>query len=317
MTDIVICFDIGGTLIKGALIDKAGNILYKESIDTCTSLDTKEQEASLVKCTEVFMNKVSSDMNVIGLAMASPGVSDKNTVLLGGCENIEGMHGLRFSDIGDRFSLPTKHENDASTAALGEVVYGAGKGSEYKSALLITLGTGVGGGLVFDGHIYRGSKGYAGEIGHTCVIPGGLECNCGSYGCLEQYSSANGYIRNARQRMHKKLYNTILTEEDIIRDKAKSIFDAAKKGDQLASDTVSECSHILGMAIAHAMNMLDLDLVLIGGGLCKDFDMIIPHIDRALREYGLLLSVPLLTIKPASLGNDAGVLGCAALFFHA
>lgn len=315
MADIVLAMDIGGTLIKGALINKEGCILYKESIPTCTSLKTSDQKESLMECASHFMKKVEKGDTVIGFGVDSPGVSNEETVLLGGAENIMGMHGLKFSEVGDKFGLKTKHENDASSAALGEVVYGAGKGHKYRSTLLITLGTGVGGGIVFDGKIYRGSKGYAGEIGHTCVVPGGLECNCGSHGCLEQYSSAGGYIRNAKQRIHKGLYKTILTFEDLEKGKAKALFDAAKKGDQLSLDTIAECSHYLGMSVAHAMNMLDLDLVLIGGGLCKDFDMIVPHINRALHEYGLLLSVPLLTIKPASLGNDAGVLGCAAMFF--
>ncbi len=317
MKDIVLCFDIGGTSVKGAVVDKLGTIYHKESFTTSTSLDKREQETEFIKCVESIKSKVQNDMNIVGLGIGSPGFSDKTTLLVGGCENIPGMSGIRFSDIGDKYSIPTKHDNDANVAALGEVVYGAGKDSDSSSALLITLGTGVGGGFVFDGRIYRGSKRYAGEIGHVCVVPEGLQCNCGGRGCIEQYSSATGYINNAKRRLHKKtLYNTILTEEILERDKAKAIFDAAKKGDQLSLDTIAECSHMLGVFIGSVMNMLDLDLVMIGGGLCKDFDMIKPHIDSGLKEQGLMLSVPLLKIIPASLGNDAGVLGCAALFFN-
>lgn len=316
MKDIVLCFDIGGTSIKGAIVDRDGIIYHKESFPTSKSLDRKEQETELTKCVEAIKSKAQSDMNIVGLGIGSPGFSDENTVLVGGGENIAGMFGMRFADIGDKFSIPTKHDNDANVAALGEALYGAGKNSHSRSALLITLGTGVGGGFIFDGKIFRGSKRYAGEIGHVCVIPDGLQCNCGGRGCIEQYSSATGFISNAKRRLHKKsLYNSILTEEILEQDQAKSIFDAAKQGDILCLDTIAECSHILGRFIASTMNMLDLDLVMIGGGLCKDFDMMKPHIDSGLREQGLMLSVPLLKIRPASLGNDAGVLGCAALFF--
>ncbi len=316
MKDVVLCFDIGGTSIKGAIVDRAGTIYHKESFLTSKSLDKNKQELELTKCVDSMKSKVQEDMNIVGLGIGSPGFSDKTTVLVGGGENIAGMFGIRFSDIGDKYGIPTKHDNDANVAALGEAVYGVGCGQDSTSALLITLGTGVGGGFVFDGKIFRGSKRYAGEIGHACVVPEGLQCNCGGRGCIEQYSSATGFINNAKRRLHKKsLYNSILTEELLERDSAKAIFDAAKKGDILSLDTIAECSHILGIFIGSVMNMLDLDLVMIGGGLCKDFDMIKPHIDRGLNEQGLMISVPLLKIIPASLGNDAGVLGCAALFF--
>ena len=119
----------------------------------------------------------------------------------------------------------------------------------------------------------------------------------------------------AKQKIHKGVIPTTLTYEELDKGKAKALFDAAKKGDLLAKETIAECSYYLGMSIAQALNMLDLDLVLIGGGLCKDFDMMIEHIKRGVNNYGLRMMVRNLEIKPASLGNDAGVLGCAAMFF--
>ena len=120
----------------------------------------------------------------------------------------------------------------------------------------------------------------------------------------------------AKQKIHKNLIPTTLTYEKLDKGKAKALFDAAKNGDILAKETIAECSYYLGMSIAQALNMLDLDLVLIGGGLCKDFDMMINDIKRGVQNYGLRMMVRNLEIKPASLGNDAGVLGCAALFFR-
>ena len=233
-----------------------------------------------------------------------------------GAENIPGLKGLKFSDIGDKFNLPTKTANDASMAALGEAKYGSGKEKDYQSVMFVTLGTGVGGGFVLNGKLFTGSLGGAGEIGHVFVVPDGDKCNCGSSGCIERYASATGFIAMAKQKIHKGVIPTTLTYEELDKGKAKALFDAAKKGDILAKETIAECSYYLGMSIAQALNMLDLDLVLIGGGLCKDFDMMIEHINRAVRNYGLRMMVGNLEIKPASLGNDAGVLGCAALFFR-
>ena len=182
--------------------------------------------------------------------------------------------------------------------------------------MFITLGTGVGGGFVFNGKLFTGSLGGAGEVGHVFVVPDGDKCNCGSSGCIERYASATGFIAMAKQKIHKNVVPTTLTYEELEKGKAKAIFDAAKKGDALAKETIAECSYYLGMSIAQALNMLDLDLVLIGGGLCKDFDMMIEHIKRGVNNYALRMMVRNLEIKPASLGNDAGVLGCAAMFFR-
>ena len=250
------------------------------------------------------------------MGIDSPGVMNKETLHLGGAENIPGLHGIKFSDIGDLFNLPVKTVNDASAAALGEAKYGSGKEKNYQSIMFITLGTGVGGGFVLNGKLFTGALGGAGELGHVFVVPDGDRCNCGSSGCIERYASATGFINMAKQKIHKNLIPTTLTYEKLDKGKAKALFDAAKNGDILAKETIAECSYYLGMSIAQALNMLDLDLVLIGGGLCKDFDMMINDIKRGVQNYGLRMMVNNLEIKPASLGNDAGVLGCAALFFR-
>ena len=256
-----------------------------------------------------------SEYRAIGIGLDCPGVMNSETLHMGGAENVPGLHGIKFSDIGDLFDLPVRTANDASMAALGEAKYGSGKDKEYKSVMFVTLGTGVGGGFVLNGKLFTGSLGGAGEIGHVFVVPDGDKCNCGSSGCIERYASATGFIAMAKQKIHKGVIPTTLTYEELDKGKAKALFDAAKKGDLLAKETIAECSYYLGMSIAQALNMLDLDLVLIGGGLCKDFDMMIEHIKRGVNNYGLRMMVRNLEIKPASLGNDAGVLGCAAMFF--
>ncbi|MEI0548980.1 ROK family protein [Brachyspira intermedia] len=316
MKEAVIAIDIGGTSMKGAVIEENGNILYKYNFDVNPSHTTEEHKKIITEFVEKLKSNIPNDYKAVGLGIDCPGVMNRETLHMGGAENIPGLKGLKFSDIGDKFNLPTKTANDASMAALGEAKYGSGKEKDYQSVMFVTLGTGVGGGFVLNGKLFTGSLGGAGEIGHVFVVPDGDKCNCGSSGCIERYASATGFIAMAKQKIHKGVIPTTLTYEELDKGKAKALFDAAKKGDALAKETIAECSYYLGMSIAQALNMLDLDLVLIGGGLCKDFDMMIEHINRGVRNYGLRMMVNNLEIKPASLGNDAGVLGCAALFFR-
>ena len=316
MKEVVIAIDIGGTSMKGAVIEENGNILCKDNFDVNPSHTTEEHKKFITEFVEKLKSNIPNDYKAVGLGIDCPGVMNRETLHMGGAENIPGLKGLKFSDIGDKFNLPTKTANDASMAALGEAKYGSGKEKDYQSVMFVTLGTGVGGGFVLNGQLFTGSLGGAGEIGHVFVVPDGDKCNCGSSGCIERYASATGFIAMAKQKIHKGVIPTTLTYEELDKGKAKALFDAAKKGDVLAKETIAECSYYLGMSIAQALNMLDLDLVLIGGGLCKDFDMMIEHINRGVRNYGLRMMVNNLEIKPASLGNDAGVLGCAALFFR-
>ncbi|OEJ13745.1 transcriptional regulator [Brachyspira hampsonii] len=316
MKEAVIAIDIGGTSMKGAVIEENGNILYKDNFDVNPSHTTEEHKKVITEFVEKLKINIPNDYKAVGLGIDCPGVMNRETLHMGGAENIPGLKGLKFSDIGDKFNLPTRTANDASMAALGEAKYGSGKEKDYQSVMFITLGTGVGGGFVLNGQLFTGSLGGAGEIGHVFVVPDGDKCNCGSSGCIERYASATGFIAMAKQKIHKGVIPTSLTYEELDKGKAKALFDAAKKGDELAKETIAECSYYLGMSIAQALNMLDLDLVLIGGGLCKDFDMMIEHINKGVRNYGLRMMVNNFEIKPASLGNDAGVLGCAALFFR-
>lgn len=316
MKDAVIALDIGGTSMKGAVIEENGNILYKESFEIDASMDTEGHKKRIKEVIEKLKSNIPNEYKAIGIGIDCPGVTNKETLHLGGAENVPGLHGLKFSYLENLFNIPVQTANDASAAALGEAKYGSGKEKDYQSIMFITLGTGLGGGFVLNGKLFTGALGGAGEVGHVFVVPDGDRCNCGSSGCIERYASATGFVSMAKQKIHKNLIPTNLTYEKLDKEKAKALFDAAKNGDALAKETIAECSYYLGMSIAQALNMLDLDLVLIGGGLCKDFDMMIKDIKRAVDNYGLRMMVRNLEIKPASLGNDAGVLGCAALFFR-
>ncbi|MCZ9894027.1 ROK family protein [Brachyspira hyodysenteriae] len=290
MKEAVIAIGVtGGTSMKGAVIEENGNILYKDNFDVNPSHTTEEHKKIITEFVEKLKSNMPDGYKAVGLGIdCVPGVMNRETLHMGGAEKTPpGLKGLKFSDIGNKFNIPTKKANDASMAALGEAKYGSGKEKDYQSVMFVTLGTGVGGGFVLNGKLFTGSLGGAGEIGHVFVVPDGDKCNCGSSGCIERYASATGFIAMAKQKIHKGVIPTTLTYEELDKGKAKALFDAAKKGDALAKETIAECSYYLGMSIAQALNMLDLDLVLIGGGLCKDFDMMIEHINRGVRNYGL------------------------------
>jgi glucokinase len=311
MAKAVVCFDVGGTDIKAGVVSQAGEIITQKKIPTGSERPGKEIITDMANAAQALRDEARGS-EIIGVGVGSPGLVGEDTVLLGGCENIPHLNGMRFGDIGDALGLPTKGDNDATVAALGEVSYGAGTGA--KAALVITLGTGVGGGIVINGKAYRGATGYAGEFGHTSIDPDGLACNCGSYGCIEQYASANALVRRAKQKLIHAL-DTSLTPKALEDDKAKAVFDAARAGDALAAEIIEETGMYLGMALSSAANLLNLDVVIVGGGMSKGFDLLKPAIERSLNNYTLKLERKILALKPAKLGNDAGILGCAALFF--
>lgn len=317
MKDVSIALDIGGTSMKGAVIDIDGNILHKESFDTIALHTTEELKKYITEVVHKLSLTIDkTKYKLVGFGVDSPGVSNSETLHIGGAENIPGLNGVKFSDIGDTLSIKTRHANDASVAALGEYKYGKTRDKDYKSMMFVTLGTGVGGGFVLNGKLFVGARGAAGEIGHAVVVPNGILCNCGSQGCIEKYASATAFIDLAKQKIHKALLKTTLTYEKLEKNKAKAVFDEAKAGDELSKEVITECSYFLGVSISQAVNLLDLDLVLIGGGLSKDFNMMEKDIWRGVHDYSLRISAGDLIIKEASLGNDAGILGCAALIFE-
>lgn len=311
MTKAALAFDIGGTRIKGGVVDEQGTILVEDSIETASEEARDVLVAHIVEFAHT-LKKTAGNVEYAGVGFGAPGLVADDTTLVGGSENIPGLSRTKFSDIGDILGLPTKADNDATVAALGEATYGAGRG--YKAVLLATLGTGLGGGIIIHGKAYRGATGYAGELGHMPVIPGGIPCNCGSYGCLEQYASASAVVNRAFQKIQHN-YTTTLTRDIVMKDKAKAVFDHAREGDAAAIEILEDTAYYLGIGLASAANLLNLDRILIGGGMSLGADILAPMVDRALKQYTLKLEYQTLSVAPATLGNKAGILGCAAMFF--
>ena len=306
------CFgiDIGGTTVKIGLIAETGELLTRWEIPTKKGNDPavllEDVKASLEGC---MAERNISKSDILGIGMDAPGPVTADG-MLHGCVNI-GWDDVALGAEAERIIgiSPVRIGNDARVAALGEAVYGAGKGA--KSMLMVTLGTGVGGGVVLDGKILAGNSGVAGEIGHMTIDPYEEQtCNCGKKGCLEQYASATGMVRVAKKFLAEKPEASLLREKEKLT--AKDLWDAAKAGDSLANEIVDFVCGRLGIALANAVYIADTEMIVIGGGVCAAGQFLLEKVQKAYQSNVFSHSRNK-KFALAKLGNDAGICGAAAL----
>ncbi|MDE6210020.1 MAG: ROK family glucokinase [Lachnospiraceae bacterium] len=307
-----VCFgvDIGGTTVKLGMFDEEGTLKYKCEIPT-----RKEEDGKMIipdicdKITEILTINEISKSDITGVGLGIPGaVADDGTVLK--CVNL----GWGIFNVGEKFKeifgeVNVKCGNDANVAALGEMFKGSAEGE--KNMVMITLGTGVGGGVIIGGKIITGVNGAAGEIGHMPMSDDEEgTCGCGKKGCLEQYASATGVVK-----VTKKILNST-DKASKIREienfTAKDVFDMAKSGDEIANLAVDELGKYLGKAAAHISCVVNPGVFVIGGGVSKAGQFLIDRIEKYYKEYAFFASRDTKFIL-ASLGNDAGIYGAAAL----
>lgn len=298
--------DVGGTTVKIGLFSGDGKLEEKYEIAT----DKSDQGAHIIehiaaKLDEIIAEKSYGILDCMGVGIGLPGPVDRGMIL--GCVNL----GWGIFSIVEEFSkafhnVPVYAGNDANTAALGEYVAGAGKG--MKNMMMVTLGTGVGGGIIIDGRILEGANGGAGEIGHIPVNPQEQDiCGCGKKGCLEQYASATGIMRVA-EKLRKENGNTALPAGCT----AKQVFDCAKEGDELAMQAVEELGRYLGLALASCACVLNPEGIVIGGGVSRAGKILLDVTEKNFQTY---VFKPCRNVKfcLAELGNDAGIYGAAAM----
>lgn len=304
--------DVGGTTIKMSLFEMTGKMLDKWEIPT----DTKNQGSSILDdiaaAVEGKLNeKKIGKEDVAGIGIGVPGPVTGSAVVIR-CANLGWGRVDVAQELGAKTGLPVKVGNDANIAALGEMWQGGGKG--YKNAVMVTLGTGVGGGIIIDGKIVEGPNGAGGEIGHIFVEENEPEaCGCGKHGCLEQYASATGVVRLANRALAADGRASSLRSFDKIT--AKDVFDAAKDKDAVALEVVEKMGKILGTALANVACVVDPEVFVIGGGVSKAGPILTDviqkyYIERAFhacRDARFAL---------ATLGNDAGVYGGVSLLLN-
>ncbi len=311
MAKYVFGVDIGGTTVKIGLFSVEGELLSKWEITTRTDEGGKNILSDIAESIEdKLTEKLIDKEDVAGIGMGVPGpVKADGTVLR--CVNL----GWGVFNVADELEkiigLPVKAGNDANMAALGEMWQGGGKG--YKDIVMVTLGTGVGGGIIIDGKMLSGVNGAGGEIGHIQVNTEESEvCGCGRKGCLEQYTSATGIVRSANIALNNSDKPSSLRNVQYV--SAKEVFDAAKKGDELASQLVENHGKCLGKALATIAATVDPEVFVIGGGVSKAGEIITDTTAKYFQENAFH-ACKKTKFALATLGNDAGMYGgaCAIL----
>lgn len=294
-------FDIGGTSIKLAFLTTEGEIIRKWSIPT----DRTDNGSRIVTdIARSFHKELEIDglttANVLAAGVGAPGPADPIEGTISGAVNIGWPNGYPLKKLlEEAIELPVFIENDANCAALGEMWKGAGSGSA--DVVCVTLGTGVGGGVVSKGMIITGVNGSAGEIGHITVMPeNGFSCNCGKQGCLETVASATGIINLYKQQGKNA-------------PDARTVFQHAAAGDEAAQYAIDRCAFYLGLAIGNIANTVNPAKIVVGGGVSEAGETLLKPLKEYVGQFTFPRAMDVLTIEKAQLGNDAGVIGAAYL----
>ena len=304
--------DVGGTTIKMGFFETDGKLLDKWEIKTNTANGGAEILPDIAKGID---NKLAqegiSKADVQGIGVGVPGPVQEDSIV-NRCVNLGWGIVNVAEELGALTGLKVKVGNDANVAALGENWQGGANGC--KSAVMVTLGTGVGGGIIIDGKIVAGFHGAGGEIGHITVNPDEIEtCNCGQHGCLELYASATGIVRMAKRRLAKSEDETTLRSFDPLT--AKDIFDEAKAGDVVAKELVDDLGNILGATLAKVACVVNPEAIVIGGGVSKAGKILIDTVQEHFKENAFYAFKDT-RFELATLGNDAGMYGCMAMLLN-
>lgn len=305
----IVGIDLGGTKISGAISDSDGNVIYMKNIDTLAA----EGSESVVQRIVGLVNHLTEHVNakaqeVYGIGIASPGPLNVKKGTIIETPNLPFRNFPLVAAVEKGTGIKTFIDNDANAAALGELWFGAGKG--LKDLIYITVSTGVGGGIVVNGDLYRGKTGNAGELGHMTVEPSGPKCNCGNYGCLEVMSSGTAIARVARERL-KDCKDSLLTSCEKVT--SKEVFEYAAKGDRLAMEVVDYTINYLGIGVASLVNIFDPEMVIIGGGVSKAGSLLFDKVKKVVHERCFDVMASSVKIVPAGLGTNAGVIGALAI----
>ena len=307
------CFgvDVGGTTVKIGLFDKEGNILDKWEIPTRTEHNGSEILPDIAKALEKKMEeKGLKKEDMVGVGIGAPGPSDKEGTVYEAVNLGWSVFSIRDT-LKALCGMPVRAGNDANVAALGEMWKGGGQG--YLNLVLVTLGTGVGGGIIVNGEILNGATGAGGEIGHIHIQDGEEDaCGCGNHGCLEQYASATGVVRLAGRILGSTDEDSVLRQGEV---SAKAVFDAVKAGDAVAVRIAEAFGEYLGKGLAAIAGVVNPEAFVIGGGVSKAGNILFDYIEKNYKKYVFHGSKDA-KFELATLGNDAGICGAAKLILE-
>ncbi len=306
--------DVGGTNIKIALISNKGEILYSNTFPTRAEMGYVYTISNIKQAINDLMSETkSSKSNIESIGFGFPGQIDYKKGLVRNSTNVPGWNNVEIADIiKTEFSIPAFIDNDVRCATLGELKYGAGKGAE--NLVCITVGTGIGSGLVINGKLVRGASNAAGEIGHIKLsMNDGPLCGCGDFGCFEAYASgpsivamAEEYIKGGKSTMYREMANGSEITPYIVSK-------AAEEGDAVAKQIFKQIGHYIGIGLSSVINLLNPEKVIIGGGVSAAGDLLFNPIRETINERAMKIAREAVEIVPAELGNTAGVIGASLL----
>ena len=311
---VKIGIDVGGTGIKVGVVSEDNRIIREDAIPTRTDIPFEEQMKLMADCVLSSVNAACltvDDIESVGVGI--PGIASARTGEVIKCTNM-GWHHVPFRDVFTKYlNKPVCIDNDANVAALAESVAGVSAGTS--SSVFITIGTGIGSGIILNGKIWSGAHHIGGELGHVIFDLDGVPCTCGNHGCLERYCSATALIRMAREAVEKNPESEImeLAGHDMSRIEAKTVFDAARNKDAVAVKVFHYYINCLAQAVASVVNLIDPEVIVLGGGVSKAGSLLLDPLTELYPQFVLFNDQPLPPVKIAVLGSEAGIIGAAML----
>ncbi len=305
--------DLGGTFIKAGLISTGGARISSFKIPTEVESGLKTVWKNLIRAGERLISiSGKRKLKLCGIGIGSPGtVSYPEGLVTDSSPNIPGWVGTNFSRLSTNLNVEVRADNDANCMALGEYMFGAGRGTGL--GFYITIGTGIGGAFIYNGRLLRGASCAAGEFGHTALKYNGKRCKCGRRGCVEAYTAVPALIQSAKKLAQKHRYSSLRKNHDSLT--SHMIFDAFKKGDRAASEAIRLNAAMLGSAIGSVVNLFNPEVVVIGGGLAEAGRKYIDELRKNIIAFAFGSAANSLKIRSARLGNSAGWIGAACLNF--
>lgn len=315
MEKYIIAIDLGGMSAKGAIFSLDGELLQEDKVKTCAACGFEGTVRDLAMLSKRLVEKIGVSMDeVVAIGMGAPGVVDSNEGVILRWSNFGWVNAPLAGRLSELTGKPVYVANDANVAALGESKFGAT--AKYQSSILLTIGTGVGGGMVFDGKLIEGFRSAGAELGHITIREGGLPCACGRRGCYEKYASATALIQQTRSAMAEDLNSEMwkIVEGKMEKVDGRTAFAAARLGDKTAEKVVRQFVGYLSEGIADFVNILRPEAIVLGGGIANEGEELFAPLREAVdaRTYIAMDIVPL-KIVGAKLGNRAGVYGAYAL----
>jgi glucokinase len=305
--------DLGGTHLRSAIVDQAGKIHFHFKQHTPAAKSAEDiVEALVAAARECDRQNAAAGYAIDAVSVVAPGTVNVSGGSIVKAPNLPFLSGFNLADALSRaLNLPAILENDANAAAVGEMWLGAARGR--RTIVCVTLGTGVGGGIILDGKLWHGVNDSAAEIGHMCVDPfGGVACTCGSRGCLEVYASATAIVRMTREAKPRHPHSRLQIDSELT---SEIIYRAGVEGDALALEVFRRMGVYLGIGLANLINILNPEMIVIGGGVVNGWQLFEKQMNHEVVERAFPLLADLVKIVPAECGDDAGLLGAAKLAF--